>query len=152
MAISPDPQDLIQDLPTIRRSQSPPTDWGAVSTAEVGVPTTQRLTAKWLIPGSIAVMVVGVVTGNLWVGLIGGVITLVASLWLLGPFRTQLWKQLIPPKWRVPIVAGLGLLAATFGLLLLWGTERSEWQSGSRFPAINWEAIGAISEALGALG
>ncbi len=152
MAISPDPQDLIQDLPTIRRSQSLPPDWGTMSTAEAGVSTAQRFTAKWLVPASIAVMVVGVVTGNLWAGLIGGVITLVASLWLLGPFRTQLWKQLIPPKWRVPIIAGLGLLAATFGLLLLWGTERSEWQSGSRFPAINWEAIGAISEALGALG
>lgn len=152
MALSPDPKDLIDDLPTLRRSPSPPPDWSTFSTADVGVSTAMRLTAKWIIPASIAVMVVGLVTGNLWVGLIGGGITLLASLWLLGPFRTQLWKQLIPPTWRVPIIAALGLLAASFGLLLLWGTERSEWLNGSRFPAINWEAIGAISEALGALG
>ncbi|MEM6501031.1 MAG: pentapeptide repeat-containing protein [Cyanobacteria bacterium P01_C01_bin.89] len=152
MSIAPDPHDLIKDLPMRSRSQSPPPDWSTFSTADVGVSTPMRLMAKWVVPASVTLMVVGLVTGNLWIGLLGGFVTFVISLWLLGPFRTQLWRQLIPPTWRVPIVAGLGLLAATFGLLLLWGTERSEWLKGSRFPAINWEAIGAISEALGALG
>jgi len=111
-----------------------------------------RVLASVVVPLGVAAMAVGLLSSSLWLGTTGGLITLAASLWLLTPFRTQLWTELIPPAWRVPIVAALGTIAALFGLLLLWGTEWSQAQSGSRFPGINWDAVGAISEALGALG
>jgi uncharacterized protein YjbI with pentapeptide repeats len=110
-----------------------------------------RLLTNGVVPGAIAMLAMGLVSGNLWLGLLGGLSALGSGLWLLTPFRSELWTQLIPVSWRVPIAGALGSITGVFGLLLLWGTERSQDEQGTRL-SINWDAVGAISEALGALG
>ncbi|MFG3816259.1 pentapeptide repeat-containing protein [Limnothrix redekei LRLZ20PSL1] len=116
----------------------------------IASPLSRTLTTV-VVPTTIALLAMGLISGNLWLGLMGGLGALGTGLWLLTPFRSQLWTQLIPVSWRVPIAGALGSIIGVFGLLLLWGTERSQGEQGTRL-SINWDAVGAISEALGALG
>lgn len=108
------------------------------------LPLTQILTT-WVVPGGLILLVVGLVLGVPFLGLVGALVALGTGIWLLTPFRSQLWQDLIPLEWRVPLAGGLGAVLGAFGLLLSWG-------GGDTRHGPNWDAVGAVSEGLGALG
>ena len=93
-------------------------------------------------------MLVGLAFDSLWLGVTGAVISLSVSISLLLPSGRQLWVQLIPEPWRVPLVAALGLMASSVGLLMLGSSN----QQGDRAIQINWDALGALGEIVGAVG
>ena len=94
------------------------------------------------------VMLVGLAFDSLWLGATGAVVSLVVSIGLLLPSGRQLWVQLIPEPWRAPLVAALGLMASSVGLLMLGSSN----QQGNRAIQINWDAVGALGEIVGAIG
>jgi uncharacterized protein YjbI with pentapeptide repeats len=93
-------------------------------------------------------MLVGLAFDSLWLGVTGAIISLGVSIGLLLPSGRQLWVQLIPEPWRVPLIAALGLMASSVGLLMLGSSN----QQGDRAIQINWDALGALGEIVGAVG
>ncbi len=143
----------------------PPDSGTIVATAEPAKPVPPPPTRKVLLPqqpeqttaeksgsaatlGLIAAMIFGLANDNIWLGLIGGVGAIGISLRLMWPSWGKIWAQVIPPTWRTLIVACFGLLAGIVGLLMLSG---SNTEPGSRNIQINWDAIGALGELIGAL-
>jgi Co/Zn/Cd efflux system component len=111
--------------------------------------TTAEMSGSVLILGSIATMIIGLANDVVWIGLIGAIAAIGISLRLMWPNWGKIWVQVIPPAWRTLIVACFGLLAGIVGLLMLSGTNT---EPGSRNIQINWDAIGALGELIGALG
>jgi len=97
---------------------------------------------------SIVTMLIGLAFDSLWLGVLGAVVSLVVSVGLVLPSWNKLWVQLIPAPWRLPIVAALGVMASSVGLLMLGSSN----QHGNRAIQINWDALGALGEIVGALG
>lgn len=102
-----------------------------------------------LILGSIAGMIIGLAIDNVWIGLLGAIGAIGIALRLMWPNWGKIWMQVIPPTWRTLIVASFGLLAGIAGLLMLSG---SNTEPGTRNIQINWDAVGALGELIGALG
>ncbi|MDJ0555483.1 MAG: pentapeptide repeat-containing protein [Microcoleaceae cyanobacterium MO_207.B10] len=98
---------------------------------------------------AIAVMILGLAVDNVILGYISAVVAMIASIRMIWPSWGNVWKTLIPPVWRNLIIACFGILAAIVGLLMLSGANQ---QPGSRNIQINWDAIGAVGELIGALG
>ncbi|MCZ0903593.1 pentapeptide repeat-containing protein, partial [Microcoleus sp. HI-ES] len=109
--------------------------------------TTPEKSGSVLTLGLIAAMIFGLANDNIWLGLIGAVGAIGISLRLMWPSWGKIWVQVIPPTWRTLIVACFGLLAGIVGLLMLSG---SNTEPGSRNIQINWDAIGALGELIGA--
>ena len=111
--------------------------------------TTAEMSASVLILGSIIAMIVGLANDVVWIGLIGAIAAIGISLRMVWPSWGKIWVQVIPPAWRTLIVSCFGLLAGIVGLLMLSGTNT---EPGSRNIQINWDAIGALGELIGAFG
>jgi uncharacterized protein YjbI with pentapeptide repeats len=99
--------------------------------------------------GSIIAMIVGLATDNVWLGLLGALYVIGVSLAMIWQSGGNAWTQLIPATWRSLIVSCFGLFGGVVGLLILSGANNDP---GNRNIVINWEAIGAIAELIGALG
>ncbi|XZN91443.1 MAG: pentapeptide repeat-containing protein [Microcoleus sp.] len=111
--------------------------------------TTGEMSGSVLILGSIAGMIIGLAIDNVWIGLLGAIGAIGIALRLMWPNWGKIWLQVIPPTWRTLIVASFGLLAGIAGLLMLSG---SNTEPGTRNIQINWDAVGALGELIGALG
>jgi uncharacterized protein YjbI with pentapeptide repeats len=111
--------------------------------------TTAEISASALILVAIAAMIIGLAIDNVWIGLLGSSGAIAIALRLMWPNWGKIWTQVIPPNWRTMIVASFGLLAGMAGLLMLSGTNT---EPGSRNIQINWDAVGALGELIGALG
>ncbi|MDY7003849.1 MAG: pentapeptide repeat-containing protein [Cyanobacteriota bacterium] len=98
---------------------------------------------------AIAVMILGLAIDNVLLGYTSAVVAMAASIRMIWPSWGKVWKTLIPPVWRNLIIACFGILAAIVGLLMLSGANQ---EPGSRNIQINWDAIGAVGELIGALG
>ena len=98
---------------------------------------------------AIALMILGLAIDNVLLGYTSAIIAILSSVKMIWPSWGKVWKTLIPPIWRNLIIACFGLLAAIVGLLMLSGANQ---QPGSRNIHINWDAIGAVGELIGALG
>ncbi|NEP90546.1 MAG: pentapeptide repeat-containing protein [Okeania sp. SIO2C2] len=98
---------------------------------------------------AIAVMILGLAIDNVLLGYSSAVVAMVASIRMIWPSWGKVWKTLIPPVWRNLIIACFGILAAIVGLLMLSGANQ---EPGTRNIQINWDAIGAVGELIGALG
>ncbi|MDJ0518689.1 MAG: pentapeptide repeat-containing protein [Trichodesmium sp. MO_231.B1] len=98
---------------------------------------------------AIALMILGLAMDNVLLGYTSAVVAMVASVRMIWPSWGKVWKTLIPPVWRNLIIACFGILAAIVGLLMLSGANQ---EPGSRNIQINWDAIGAVGELIGALG
>ena len=98
---------------------------------------------------AIALMILGLAMDNVLLGYTSAVVAMVASVRMIWPSWGKVWKTLIPPVWRNLIIACFGILASIVGLLMLSGANQ---QPGSRNIQINWDAIGAVGELIGALG
>jgi len=103
----------------------------------------------WVTLISIMVTILGLAIDNVWLGFAGAISTLVVSVRILLPSWGQIWSQLVPGPWRSFIVGCGGLVAGIITLLMLSGANQ---QPGSRNIQINWDAIGAVGEVVGALG
>ncbi|MEO6861081.1 MAG: pentapeptide repeat-containing protein [Microcoleus sp.] len=111
--------------------------------------TTAELSGSLLILGSIAAMIIGLAIDIVWLGLFGAILAIAIALRIMWPNWGKIWTQVIPPTWRSLIVSSFGLLAGTVGLLILSGANG---ELGSRNIKINWDAVGAVGEVIGALG
>ncbi|MEG4235687.1 pentapeptide repeat-containing protein [Microcoleus sp. Pol11C3] len=111
--------------------------------------TTAEMSASVLILGSIAAMIIGLAIDIVWLGLSGATLAIAIALRMMWPNWGKIWTQVIPPTWRTLIVSSFGLLAGTVGLLILSGANG---EVGSRNIKINWDAVGAVGEVIGALG
>ncbi len=111
--------------------------------------TNTELSASVLILGSIAAMIIGLAIDVVWLGLFGAIFAIAIALRMMWPNWGKVWTQLIPPTWRTLIVSSFGLLTGIVGLLILSGTNT---EPGSRNIQINWDAVGAVGEVVGALG
>ncbi|NEO55053.1 MAG: pentapeptide repeat-containing protein [Okeania sp. SIO3B5] len=98
---------------------------------------------------AIALMILGLAIDNVLLGYSSAVVAMVASIRMIWPSWGKVWKNLIPPVWRNLIIACFGILAAIVGLLMLSGANQ---EPGTRNIQINWDAIGAVGELIGALG
>ncbi|MEM1168605.1 MAG: pentapeptide repeat-containing protein [Cyanobacteria bacterium P01_H01_bin.35] len=98
---------------------------------------------------AIAIMILGLAIDNVLLGYTSAVVAMVASVRMIWPSWGKVWKTMIPPVWRNLIIACFGILAAIVGLLMLSGANQ---EPGSRNIQINWDAIGAVGELIGALG
>ncbi|NET42124.1 pentapeptide repeat-containing protein [Okeania sp. SIO2B3] len=98
---------------------------------------------------AIALMILGLAIDNVLLGYSSAVVAMVASVRMIWPSWGKVWKTLIPPVWRNLIIACFGILAAIVGLLMLSGANQ---EPGTRNIQINWDAIGAVGELIGALG
>ncbi|MEG4286579.1 pentapeptide repeat-containing protein [Microcoleus sp. A006_D1] len=111
--------------------------------------TNAEMSASLLILGSIAAMIIGLAIDIVWLGLSGAILAIAIALRIMWPNWGKIWTQVIPPTWRTLIVSSFGLLAGTVGLLILSGANG---ELGSRNIKINWDAVGAVGEVIGALG
>ncbi|MFS8120040.1 MAG: pentapeptide repeat-containing protein, partial [Microcoleus sp.] len=111
--------------------------------------TATEMSASLLILGSIAAMIIGLAIDIVWLGLLGAILAIAIALRIMWPNWGKIWTQVIPPTWRTLIVSSFGLLAGTVGLLILSGANG---ELGSRNIKINWDAVGAVGEVIGALG
>ena len=111
--------------------------------------TNAEMSASLLILGSIAAMIIGLAIDIVWLGLLGAILAITIALRIMWPNWGKIWTQVIPPTWRTLIVSSFGLLAGTVGLLILSGANG---ELGSRNIRINWDAVGAVGEVIGALG
>ncbi|MGD1713014.1 pentapeptide repeat-containing protein [Hydrocoleum sp. CS-953] len=98
---------------------------------------------------AIALMILGLAMDNVLLGYTSAVVAMVASVRMIWPSWGKVWKTMIPPVWRNLIIACFGILSAIVGLLMLSGANQ---EPGSRNIQINWDAIGAVGELIGALG
>ncbi|MGB3511030.1 MAG: pentapeptide repeat-containing protein [Microcoleaceae cyanobacterium] len=98
---------------------------------------------------AIAIMILGLAVDNVLLGYVSALVAMATSVRMIWPSWGKVWKTLIPAIWRNLIVACFGILAAIVGLLMLSGANQ---QPGSRNIQINWNAIGAVGELIGALG
>ncbi len=111
--------------------------------------TNAEMSGSLLILGSIAAMIIGLAIDIVWLGLFGAILAIAIALRIMWPNWGKIWTQVIPPTWRTLIVSSFGLLAGTVGLLILSGANG---ELGSRNIKINWDAVGAVGEVIGALG
>ena len=111
--------------------------------------TTAEFSGSVVILASIAAMIIGLAIDIVWLGLSGATLAITIALRMMWPNWGKIWTQVIPPTWRTLIVSSFGLLAGTVGLLILSGANG---ELGSRNIKINWDAVGAVGEVIGALG
>ncbi|MCU0543551.1 MAG: pentapeptide repeat-containing protein [Oscillatoriaceae cyanobacterium Prado104] len=111
--------------------------------------TPAEFSGSALILGSIATMILGLALDNVVIGLLGAIGSIVLALVIVWPNWGKIWTQVIPPTWRTIVFACLGLLTGIAGLLMLSG---SNTDPESHNIQINWDAVGALGELIGALG
>lgn len=111
--------------------------------------TTAEMSGSVVILASIAAMIIGLAIDIVWLGLSGAILAIAIALRMMWPNWGKIWTQVIPPTWRTLIVSSFGLLSGTVGLLVLSGANG---ELGSRNIKINWDAVGAVGEVIGALG
>lgn len=102
-----------------------------------------------LILSAIALMSVGLVINNFWLGLSGAIVTLIICIRVLLPAWQHLLDELLPSKERSQILAFIGILVAIGGLLKFLGVYQ---RIGQWVRTIEWEAFGTLAEWTGAVG
>src|SRR6478672_593619 len=103
----------------------------------------------WITITAIAVMVVGLVVDNFWIGISGAIVALLVSLQGLYPTLKAAVEALILPQQRSQLLAILAGIAAIAGLLKFVGFYHrlNVWAQ-----QVNWDASGTLAEWFGALG
>lgn len=98
---------------------------------------------------AVAIMVVGLVLDNFWMGLAGALVALLVSLRIVWPGWQAAITELVSAQERATFVGTVGLIAALVGLSQISGFNRgvSRWAS-----QLDWDAVGALGEVFGALG
>jgi len=99
---------------------------------------------------AIAVLILGLALDNFLLGMLGTLLALLLSLFVLWPRLQAVAVKLIPPpQKRSLFVAALGVTAALIGLFKFTGVNRRIWIWATQ---LDWGAVGALGEVFGALG
>jgi uncharacterized protein YjbI with pentapeptide repeats len=103
----------------------------------------------WITITAIAVMVLGLIVDNFWIGISGAIVALLVSLQRLYPALKAAVEALILPQQRSQLLAILAGIAAIAGLLKFVGFYHrlDVWAQ-----QVNWDASGTLAEWFGALG
>jgi uncharacterized protein YjbI with pentapeptide repeats len=107
---------------------------------------TQKILILFL---AIAIMMVGLLVDNVWIGLSGSLVALAISLQILWNPLRRLFLEFIPEQERAILLGSVFGSIALLGLLKLSGFFN---RLGASLAAIGWDAIGATGEVLGAIG
>jgi uncharacterized protein YjbI with pentapeptide repeats len=98
---------------------------------------------------AIAMMLLGLAIDNFWMGISGGIVTLLVSVPIVvGAVQRELMTVLSEEQ-RSQLVAIVGILAATLSLCQFLGVYRL---LGSLTEKISWDAVGSLAEWTGAVG
>ncbi|PZV13459.1 MAG: low-complexity protein [Leptolyngbya sp.] len=98
---------------------------------------------------AIAIMMVGLLLDNVWIGLSGSLVALAISLQILWNPLRRLFLEFIPEQERAILLGSVFGGIALLGLLKLSGFFN---RLGASLAAIGWDAVGATGEVLGAIG
>jgi len=98
---------------------------------------------------AIAIMLVGLLLDNVWIGLSGSLVALAISLQILWKPVRRLFLEFIPEQERAILLGSVFGGIALLGLLKFSGFFN---RLGTALAAIGWDAVGAIGEVLGAIG
>ncbi|MEX0270103.1 pentapeptide repeat-containing protein [Leptolyngbyaceae cyanobacterium UHCC 1019] len=98
---------------------------------------------------AIAIMMVGLLVDNVWIGLSGSLVALAISLQILWNPLRRLFLEFIPEQERAILLGSVFGSIALLGLLKLSGFFN---RLGASLAAIGWDAVGAMGEVLGAIG
>lgn len=98
---------------------------------------------------AIAIMMVGLLLDNFWIGLSGSLVALAISLQILWNPLRRLFVEFIPEQERAILFGSVFGGIALLGLLKLSGFFN---RLGASLAAIGWDAVGATGEVLGAIG
>jgi hypothetical protein len=93
-------------------------------------------------------LIIGLFLHNSWIGLPAAVVLLWLSLRILWPPLSKALQEWVSLRNQQFIVAGLLSVIAAIGIVQF--TDLPRLLLGER--PINWEAVGALAEAFGALG
>ncbi len=98
---------------------------------------------------AIAIMVVGLLLDNVWLGLSGSLVALAISLQILWNPVRRVFLEIIPEQERAILFGSVFGGIALLGLLKFSGFFN---RLGASLAAIGWDAVGATGEVLGAVG
>ncbi|MFM7407346.1 MAG: pentapeptide repeat-containing protein [Cuspidothrix sp.] len=98
---------------------------------------------------AIALDLIGIVTNNSFLGILGTIPTLFLSLWILFPRLQDVIREWFSPQDKHLFIGLVGIIVAIIGLLKFTNLGNILLRWGSR---INWEASGTLAEWFGALG
>ncbi|MFB2936057.1 pentapeptide repeat-containing protein [Aerosakkonemataceae cyanobacterium BLCC-F154] len=98
---------------------------------------------------AIALMIVGLIINNFWVGISGSIVALLVSIRVLWSPLGNWLNQFLPRQERIIFFVGVSGILAIAGLLEFLGVYR---YIGAWFRTVDWEASGALAEWCGALG
>lgn len=98
---------------------------------------------------AIAIVLVGLVLNNFFIGIAGTLLALLLSGAVIFPWLQRVISELVSPQERSLFVAFLGAFAAIVGLFNFTGINSQIYAWGQQ---INWDAFGTLAEWFGALG
>ncbi|MFB2921535.1 MULTISPECIES: pentapeptide repeat-containing protein [Aerosakkonema] len=104
--------------------------------------------ASWVIVCATALMFVGIILNNFWIGISGSIVALLLSLRLVWPLL-QSWLNDLQPHERSQLLGIIGFLAALLGLFKFIGVYNA---IGYWLERIKWDEFGSWAEWTGAVG
>ncbi|NEP11168.1 MAG: pentapeptide repeat-containing protein [Symploca sp. SIO2C1] len=112
-------------------------------------PKTAKEPISLIILTAIAILILGLIIDNLWLGMSGALVALVVSLQEISPTLRQWFNNFLSPPQRSQLVAFLGMLIAIAGLLKFLGFYQSvsNWLAQAK-----WDEFGSWAEWIGAVG
>lgn len=108
-----------------------------------------EVSRSWIVMIAIAIMAIGLLLNNLWIGLSGSIVAILISLRLILPATREWVTQFLTPNERQTLFGLITLGIATAGLFKFIGVYRriSEWLT-----QIKWDEFGSWADWFGALG
>ncbi|MBI4780168.1 MAG: pentapeptide repeat-containing protein [Oscillatoriophycideae cyanobacterium NC_groundwater_1537_Pr4_S-0.65um_50_18] len=103
----------------------------------------------WIIVIAIVLTILGMATGNVWLGFAGSLVALLISLQVIWSAIREAVMELLSPQQRLISISIVGLIVALIGLLQVSGITP---RLGAWYLGLNWDAIGATGEVIGAVG
>ena len=103
----------------------------------------------WLILLALSLMLIGMLLGNFWLGFAGSIVALLLSAQVIWSAVRDAFQELLSPAQRLLTLSVGGLVLAAIGLLKITGANR---RIGVWYVSLNWDAIGATGEVIGAVG
>ena len=98
---------------------------------------------------AIAIMLIGIVIDNFWLGLSGSLVALLVSLRIVWSPSIEALNQLLNPKQQLELFSTFTALIAIAGFLKYIGLYH---YLATVFRKLHWEAIGTLADWFGALG